>query len=88
MKIRSQLADVDFEIGNFGYKLDHLIINSAPSQPMQSKVYVSPDDILSALGKALITPMVWVYILGFPIFLIRYRLRKKRREAAKKVRQG
>jgi len=49
---------------------------------MQSKVYVSPNDVLSALGKALVNPMVWVYLLGFPFFLIRYRRRHaKKREA-------
>ena len=81
MKIRSQLADVDFEVGRFEYKRDHLIIHSAASQSLQSKVYVSPDDILSIAGKALATPMVWAYLLGFPYFLIKYRLRKMKRAA-------
>lgn len=83
MKIKSKLADVDFEFGRFEYKMDHLIIHSDPAQPMQSKVYVSPDDVLSALGKALSNPMVWVYLLGFPFFLVRYRRRKRAREAGK-----
>lgn len=76
MKVKSKLADVDFEFGRFEYKKDHLIIHSASSQSMQSKVYISPDDVLSALAKALVQPMVWVYIIGFPVFLIRYRRRK------------
>ena len=79
MKVKSKLADVDFEFGPFEYKQDHLIIHSAPSQPMQSKVYISPDDVVAALGKALVNPMVWVYLLGFPVFLIRYRRRKAQR---------
>jgi len=83
MKVKSKLADIDFEFGRFEYKKDHLIVHSHESQPMQSKVYVSPNDILSALGKALSNPMVWVYILFFPFFLIRYRRRhaRKRKEA-------
>ena len=50
---------------------------------MQSKVYVSPNDVVSAAGKALSNPMVWVYLLFFPFFLIRYRRRhaRKRRES-------
>lgn len=79
MKVKSKLADVEFQFGRFEYKRDHLIIHSAPSQPLQSRVYVSPDDIVSALGKALATPMVWVYVFGFPWFLFRYRLRRRRR---------
>jgi len=40
---------------------------------MQGKVYISPNDILSAFGRALSNPMAWVCFLGFPFFLIRYR---------------
>ena len=81
MKVRSKLADVEFQFGKFEYKKDHLIIHSAPEQTMQSKVYISPDDILAALGLALSNPMVWVYCLGFPFFLIRYRRRKSQKPA-------
>lgn len=76
MKVKSKLADIDFEFGHFEYKKDHLIIHSHPDQSMQSKVYVSPDDVLSALGKAIKLPMFWAYMIGFPFFLIRYRRRK------------
>ena len=81
MKVRSKLADIDFRFGKFEYKKDHLIIHSHPDQPMQSKVYVSPNDVLSAAGRALVNPMVWVYFLGFPFFLIRYRRRHKAKQA-------
>jgi len=79
MKVKSKLADIDFEFGHFEYKKDHLVIHSHPSQSMQSKVYVSPNDVVSALGKMLQVPMVWVYLIGFPFFLIRYRMRKSKR---------
>lgn len=81
MKVKSKLADIDFEFGRFEYKKDHLVIHSHSSQPMQSKVYVSPNDVVSALGKALMVPMVWVYIIGFPFFLIRYRRRKSKKQS-------
>lgn len=77
MKVKSKLTDLDFQFGSFEYKKDHLIIHSDPKQSMEIKVYVSPDDVLSAIGKALSNPMVWVYMLGFPVFLMRYRKRKK-----------
>ncbi len=83
MKVKSKLADIDFEFGRFEYKKDHLIVHSHESQNMQSKVYVSPNDILSAFGKALSNPMVWVYFLGFPFFLIRYRRRHRRKQGAR-----
>jgi hypothetical protein len=82
MKVRSKLADIDFVFGRFEYKKDHLIVHSDPGRSMESKVYVSPNDILAGLGKALSNPMVWVYALGFPFFLIRYRLRHARKNRA------
>ena len=73
MRVRSKLADVEFQFGEFEYKKDHLIIHSAQEQAMQTKVYVSPDDVVSALIKALSNPRVWLYLIGFPFFLVRYR---------------
>jgi len=83
MKVRSKLADIDFVFGKFEYKKDHLIVHSDSEQSMESKVYVSPDDIVSAAGKALSNPRVWVYFLGFPFFLIRYRRRHRNKRRAK-----
>ncbi len=82
MKVRSKLADIDFRFGRFEYKKDHLIIYSHPEQTMQSKVYVSPNDVLAAFARALSNPMVWLYFLAFPFFLIRYRRRQADRRSA------
>ena len=82
MKVKSNLADVDFQFGRFEYKKDHMIIHSDPGQAMQSRVYISPDDIVSATCKALANPMVWLYLLAFPFFLLRYRRRKRRKPLA------
>ena len=82
MKVRSKLADIDFVFGRFEYKKDHLIVHSDPGRCMESKVYVSPDDVVSGLGKALSNPRVWLYFLGFPFFLIRYRRRHARKDRA------
>ena len=83
MKVRSKLADIDFVYGKFEYKKDHLIVHSDAERSMPTRVYVSPDDIVSAFGKALLNPMVWVYFLAFPFFLIRYRRRHRKKRRAK-----
>lgn len=88
MKIKSKLADLDFQFGAFEHKKDHLIIQSAPDQPMQARVYLSPDDILSILHRVLVNPRIWLYFWGFPFFLIRYRRRKKAQGAAGKRKMG
>ncbi len=76
MKVKSKLADVDFQFGAIEYKKDHLIVHSAPEQRMQTRVYISPNDMLAGLKSAMATPMLWLYIIAFPFFLIRYRRRK------------
>ena len=75
MKVRSKLADIDFRCGPVEYKKDHLILHSHPDQAMQTRVYVSPNDVLEATGQALRNPRVWLYLAAFPVHLIRYRRR-------------
>ena len=84
MKVRSKLADIDFVFGRFEYKKDHLIVHSDPGQTMETRVYVSPNDIVTGLARALANPMVWVYVLGFPFFLVRYRWRHARKNRARR----
>ena len=67
MRVRSKLADVEFQFGEFEYKKDHLIIHSAQEQAMQTRVYVSPDDIVSALKKALSNPTGLAVFCRLPV---------------------
>ena len=77
MKVKSKLADIDFQFGKFEVKRNHLVIHSHPDQNMQSKVYVSPDDICAGLIRAFSNPLVWIYFLGFPVFFVIYRRQRK-----------
>ncbi len=68
MRVRSKLADVEFRFGSIERKGNELIINSHPDQPMKSRVYVSPSDVLTVAGKLIATPAAWVFLLGLPYF--------------------
>lgn len=71
MKVKSKLADVDFTIGRL-YRKDHrLLIDSDPSQPMKSRVYVEPADVALFLRKLVMSPSAWVFFLGFPWFYLK-----------------
>lgn len=80
MRVRSKLADVEFRFGSIERKDDELIINSHPDQPMKSRVYVSPADVLTVLGKLLTSPAAWVFALGLPYFYWRSEKKKVKRE--------
>ena len=78
MKVKSKLADIDFQLGEFEVRKNHLVIHSHHDQKMQSRVYVSPDDVIIGIMRALSKPMVWLYFVGFPYFFLRYRYQKKK----------
>ena len=77
MKVKSKLADVDFQFGKVERKGNMLVIESHPSQKMQSRVYVSPDDVLQFMGKFLSSPSALLFVLGFPYFYFRGRSQPK-----------
>ena len=68
MRVRSKMADVEFRFGSIERLDKELIINSHPDQTLKSRVYVSPGDALAALGKLLLSPAAWVFLLGLPYF--------------------
>ena len=77
MKVKSKLADVDFRFGAIQRKDNMLVIASDPSQKMQSKVYITPDDVLQFLGKLLTSPSGLLFVIGFPVFYFRARGQRK-----------
>ena len=77
MKVKSKLADVDFKFGTVERKDNMLVISSDPAQTMQSKVYVTPDDVLQFLGKLLRSPSGLLFVIGFPVFYFRARGQRK-----------
>ena len=84
MKVKSKLVDLDFEFGAVEYKRDHLIVRNPAGQGIETRVYVSPDDVLAGLKSVLSRPMVWVYLLAFPFFFLRYRRRRARQRKARR----
>lgn len=73
MRVRSKLADVDFQFGEVKRDGDLLIINSHPDSRMKSRVYVSPDDVTAFLKKFLVSPTAIVFVFAFPYFWWRHR---------------
>jgi len=71
MRVESRLADVEFKFGQIRREGNYLVIASAPEQTMASKVFVSPADVMSFLGKFLRSPSAWWWLLGLPVFYFR-----------------
>ncbi|MDX1406446.1 MAG: hypothetical protein R3192_18080 [Woeseiaceae bacterium] len=77
MRVRSKLADVDFQFGEVKRDGNLLIINSHPEATMKSRVYVSPDDVTAFLKKFFMSPSAMLFVLGFPFFWFRHRKSRK-----------
>jgi hypothetical protein len=65
MKVVSRLAKMDFKIGTMERKDDQIMITSHPSQPMKTKVYISPQDAVELL-KAAFNWSVISFVLTLP----------------------
>ena len=81
MKVKSKLADVEFQFGRIERQDNMLVIESHPDQKMKSRVYVSPADVLSFLGKLLRSPSGLLFVVGFPYFYLRARSQPPQKSA-------
>ena len=68
MRVKSKLADVDFQCGLIKREGHHLVITSHKSQAMKTVVYVSPGDALTFMVSILTSPSAILFILAFPYF--------------------
>lgn len=84
MRVRSKLADVDFQFGKVRRDGDMLIIESHADARMKSRVYVSPEDVTVFLRRMLSSPSALVFVLGFPYFWYRHRKAQKLTRQVKK----
>ena len=68
MKVRSKLADIDFQFGEVRRDGSLLVIASHADSKMKSTVYVSPQDVVEFLKRFLISPGAILFLLGLPYF--------------------
>jgi len=78
MKVRSKLVDMEFRVGSIERSGYDLVVNSHAGQPLKSRIYISPEDVLTALGKLIASRGAWTFVLGFPYFYLRSRRRDQR----------
>jgi hypothetical protein len=71
MRIRSKLADVEFEFGEIARDGNLLVITSHPDARMKSRVYVSPQDVAALFGRMIMSPSALVFVIGLPFFYFR-----------------
>lgn len=76
MRVISQLADMDIEVGSITWKGNHLIVQTAPGVGIDTRIEIGPRDVLRILGKILRTTSVVGYVFALPVLYWRAREQK------------
>jgi hypothetical protein len=79
-KIVSEAGEVKFEIKSVKREAQDLVVIGTMGV-WESKVYLTPEEMMRALIPALSSPRVLLFILSFPIVLLKNRFRSKKRSS-------
>ena len=76
MRVTSQLADMDIEVGSIAWKGTSLVVQTAPGVGMDARIEIGPRDVLQIVGKILRNPAVVGYLFALPVLCWRTRGQK------------
>lgn len=77
MRVRSQLADVDLEVGRIRREGNVLIVHSAEGSGIPTQVDIHPRDAVQVLKAVLRSPGALAFILLLPVLYWRTRKQAK-----------
>ena len=72
MRVVSELADIEFQVGAISRSGDALVIDSAPGSSLASRIQIGPREALATL-KRLAASAAWGFLLRLPFALFRER---------------
>ncbi len=75
MRVTSDLADLEIEIGRITREGDQLVVESAAGSSLDARIRVDASDARSMMGKVLRSGAVWAFLLRLPF------ARRRRRRA-------
>lgn len=73
MRVISQLADMDLEIGSITRAGDRIIVQTAPGAGVETRIEIEPRDAARILGLALRNPRIIAYVAALPLLCRRAR---------------
>lgn len=66
MKVVSELADIEFQVGAIVRQGNELIVESSADSTLAARVFVSPKDARTAIRRLLASPSAWGFLLRLP----------------------
>ena len=78
MRVTSDLADLEIEIGRITRQGDELVVESAPGSSLDARIRVDASDARTVLGKVLRSGAVWAFLLRLPFARLMQAARARR----------
>ncbi len=66
MRVTSDLADLDIQLGRITREGDELVVESAPGSSLDARIRVDAADARTMLGRVLKSGAVWAFLLRLP----------------------
>lgn len=66
MRVTSDLADLDIQLGRITRKGDELVVESAPGSSLDARIHVDAADARTMLRRVLKSGAVWAFLLRLP----------------------
>ena len=76
MRVISQLADMDLEIGSITRAGDHIVVQTAPGAGVETRIEIAPREVARMLGLALRDPRIIAYVLAIRLLCRRWRAQR------------
>ena len=71
MRVVSELADIEFQVGAISRRGDELELLSSPDSTLATRVVVGPRDALATLARIILSASAWGFLLRLPFALLR-----------------
>lgn len=71
MRVVSELADIEFQVGVISRSGDALVIDSAPDSSLPSRIQIGPREALATLKRLATSGSAWGFLLRLPFALLR-----------------
>ena len=73
MRVVSELADIEFQVGAISRSGDALVIDSAPGSSLASRIQIEPREALATLKRLAASAAAWGFLLRLPLAFFRER---------------
>ena len=88
MRVTSDLADLNIQLGRITREGDELVVESAPGSSLDARIRVDAADARTMLGRVLKSRAVWAFLLRLPFARLKEAARARRERGRPALGEG